>query len=200
MARRPDLEVFAQQHGLKIGTIADLIHYRVVNEKTVQRLEEREMETEYGNFRFVSFVDTLQGKTHMALVKGTISKEEPTIVRVHIADTLRDLLGAKKSGSSSWPISRALARIAEEDSGVLILLDGGAVNADIEERIEAFFAENAQATPAKAPKGSYMTVGTGSQILRDLGVRQMRLLSAPMKFAALSGFDLEVVEYIPYEA
>ncbi len=200
MARRPDLEVFAQEHGLKIGTIADLIHYRVVNEKTVERQEEREMETEYGNFRFISFVDTLQGNTHMALVKGTIDREVPTVVRVHIADTLRDLLGAKKPGSSSWPIARALERLAQEDSGVLILLDGGAANSGIEERIEAFFAENAQATPNKAPTGSYMTVGTGSQILRDLGVRKMRLLSAPMKFAALSGFDLEVVEYIPYDA
>jgi len=183
MARRPDLEVFAQEHGLKIGTIADLIHYRVMNEKTVERDEERGIETEYGNFQFVSFTDTLQGNTHLALVKGDITGDEPVMVRVHIADTLRDLLGARKQGSTSWPISRALEKISQQESGVLVLLDGGAVTADIEDRIKDFYSDGSQkATPSPTSTGVYMTVGTGSQILRDLGVRKMRLLSTPMEF------------------
>ncbi|PID43212.1 MAG: 3,4-dihydroxy-2-butanone-4-phosphate synthase [Proteobacteria bacterium] len=201
MARRPDLEVFAQEHGLKIGTIADLIHYRVMNEKTVERDEEREIETEYGTFQLVSFNDTLRGNTHLALVKGDISGDQPVMVRVHVADTLRDLLGAKKQGSTSWPVSRALEKIAGQDAGVLVLLDGGEVSADIEGQIRDFYSEEGQnPVSSSASSGVYMTVGTGSQILRNIGVRKMRLLSSPMKFTALSGFDLEVVEYIPYEA
>ncbi|PIE43882.1 MAG: 3,4-dihydroxy-2-butanone-4-phosphate synthase [Gammaproteobacteria bacterium] len=201
MARRPDLEVFAQEYGLKIGTIADLIQYRVVNEKTVERDEEREIETEYGKFQFVSFTDTLQGNRHLALVKGDIVGDQPVMVRVHIADTLRDLLGARKQGSTSWPITKALAKIADQDCGVLVLLDAGAVALDIENQIKDFYTGGSQMSlSSAAATGVHMMVGTGSQILRDLGVRKMRLLSTPMKFAALSGFDLEVVEYIPFEA
>ncbi len=183
------------------STIADLIHYRVMNEKTVERDEEREIETEYGTFQLVSFNDTLRGNTHLALVKGDISGDQPVMVRVHVADTLRDLLGAKKQGSTSWPVSRALEKIAGQDAGVLVLLDGGEVSADIEGQIRDFYSEEGQnPVSSSASSGVYMTVGTGSQILRNIGVRKMRLLSSPMKFTALSGFDLEVVEYIPYEA
>lgn len=198
MARRPDLEIFAEEHGLKIGTIADLIHYRVTNEKTVDRVEDRTLQTEFGEFQFISYKDSIQGGTHIALVKGDITPEDPVLVRVHIADTLRDLLGASREGSSSWPIQRALEKISAEGKGVLVLLDSGIGGEDIEARIKAFFADSAKPASSKNSTGVYLTVGTGSQILRDLGVGKMKLLSAPIKFTALSGFDLEVVEYLPY--
>ncbi len=197
MARRPELEQFAQTHGLKIGTIADLIHYRTLKEKTVERLEENLLPTEHGEFRMLTYRDTVQGSTHLALVKGEIRADQPTLVRVHIADTLRDLLGARRPGVTSWPISRALERVAQEGSGVVVLLDSMDAAADIEERLRDFFGDRGR-WGGQSGSGVYMTVGTGSQILRDLGVGKMRLLSSPMKFSAISGFDLEVVEYIPY--
>ena len=199
MARRPELEKFAKEHGLKIGTIADLIHYRTLKEKTVEREEEKDLATDYGEFRMLTYRDTVNGGLHLALTKGEIRPEEPTLVRVHLADTMRDLLGAHRPGSASWPIGRALAQVAEEGKGVVVLLNSTESTGDIEEQVREFFNERRGRWSGHSGSGVYMTVGTGSQILRDLGVGKMRLLSAPMKFSALSGFDLEVVEYIPYE-
>ncbi|ARU54897.1 MAG: 3,4-dihydroxy-2-butanone-4-phosphate synthase [Pseudomonadales bacterium] len=199
MARRPDLEAFAETHGLKIGTIADLIHYRVMNECTIEKMEEHELETEYGTFRFTDYKDTIQGFNHLVLSMGDIQADDPVLVRVHIADTFRDLLGARRPGTSSWPIHRALQKISEEGKGVLVLLNDGNASGDIEDRIKDYFSPGAK-TSGSASTSAYLTVGTGSQILRDVGVGKMRLLSAPMKFTALSGFDLEVTEYIPYES
>ena len=199
MARRPELEKFAKEHGLKIGTIADLIHYRTLKEKTVEREEEKDLATDYGEFRMLTYRDTVNGGMHLALAMGEIRPDEPTLVRVHLADTMRDLLGAHRPGSRSWPIGRALARVAEEGKGMVMLLNSTESNGDIEEQVQEFFNERRGRWSGHSGSGVYMTVGTGSQILRDLGVGKMRLLSAPMKFSALSGFDLEVVEYIPYE-
>ncbi len=198
MARRPDLEKFAEQHGLKIGTIADLIHYRTTNERTIECLSEYDLETEHGVFSLRTYRDTIQGGTHLALVKGDVTPQEPTLVRVHVTDTLRDLLGARRKGSRSWPLYHALAKVAEEGKGVVVLLNSAEDSYNLEDRIHQFFGEG----PVRAGKGGssgvYFTIGTGSQILQDCGVGQMRLLSAPIKFSAISGFDLEVVEYVPY--
>ena len=198
MARRQDLEKFAEQHGLKIGTIADLIHYRTMNERTIECVEEYDLDTEYGVFSLRTYKDNIQGATHLALVMGEVNADEPTLVRVHVTDTLRDLLGARRKGSHSWPLHHAMEKVAEEGKGVVVLLNSAEDSYNLEDRIHEFFGEG----PAKAGKGGssgvYFTVGTGSQILRDCGVGQMRLLSAPIKFSAISGFDLEVVEYVPY--
>ncbi|MFE8072840.1 bifunctional 3,4-dihydroxy-2-butanone-4-phosphate synthase/GTP cyclohydrolase II [Marinobacteraceae bacterium S3BR75-40.1] len=196
MARRPDLEAFAEEHGLKIGTIADLIHYRTMNERTVACVDEYDLDTEYGLFRLRTYKDEIQGGTHMALTMGEFSEQDPVLVRVHITDTLRDLLGARRPGSSSWPLHQALAKVAEEGRGVVVILNSGADAFDLEARIQEFFNDRPRAQGAGS-SGVYLTVGTGSQILRDLGVGKMRLLSAPIKFTAISGFDLEVVEYLP---
>ncbi len=198
MARRPDLEQFAKEHNLKIGTIADLIHYRALNEKTVEKVDEHQLETEYGEFKLVTYKDTIQGDTHLAMVKGDIQPENPVTVRVHMADTMRDLLGARQQGSASWPLHRALEKVASEEAGVVVLL-GTNSDDDLEARVTDFFTPKKHRGSAQAGSGVYLTVGTGSQILNDLGVRKMQLLSAPMKFSAISGFDLEVVEYIPYQ-
>ncbi len=195
MARRPDLEVFAREHGLKIGTIADMIHYRALNEQTVERQQQHMVDTEYGEFELITYKDTLQEHLHMAFVRGDISAQEAPVVRVQSPDILRDTLALKKSGSQSWSVQRSLERIAQEGAGVLVVLGGGD-EPSLEQRLEEYF--NSRPVAASTGAGAYLTVGTGSQILRDLGVTKMRLLNPPMKFSALSGFDLEVVEFLPF--
>ena len=189
MARRPELEVFAEQHGIKIGTIADLIHYRMMHERTVTRIAEQPLDSEVGQFNLVTFRDSVEGDVHMALTLGTICPEEPTLVRVHNMDPMRDLLMVRQPGR--WSLRAAMTEVATAGKGVVLLLghslDGDEVLAHIRE---------AEGATSKTPS-TYSTVGAGSQILRDLGVRKMRLMSAPMKFNAISGFDLEVVEYLP---
>ncbi|MBP0050060.1 3,4-dihydroxy-2-butanone-4-phosphate synthase [Marinobacterium sp. AK62] len=200
MARRPDLEKFAAKHGIKIGTIADLIHYRTLNEHTVERQDEGTLQTEYGDFRYVTYRDEIQDCTHLALMKGEVTPEDPTLVRVHVRnEVLRDVVGVRPGDEMKWTMRRALKRVAEEGKGVVLLLDSGR-RVDLGEAIEGLLkADRKRSKVNVSASGAYLTVGTGSQILRDLGVRKMRLLSSPMKFNAISGFDLEIEEYIPYE-
>lgn len=198
MARRPDLEKFAEQHGLKIGTIVDLIHYRIANERTVVRKDSHCVQTTHGEFVLHTFDDLIMGGTHIAMSMGTISPDEPTLVRVHIANTLRDICDVVKTGSPNWSYSTALARIAQEGKGVAVLLSGDEYAENINDTLEAAFGGDAAARRQQR-QGSDLTIGTGSQILRDLGVSKMRLLSYPARFQAISGFDLEVVDFVPFD-
>ena len=186
MARRPELEKFAEEHGLKIGTIADLIHYRLIHERTVERISEQPLDTELGQFNLVTYRDGVEDTAHMALTLGTICAEEPTLVRVHNMDPLRDLFLVNQPGR--WSMRAAMAEVAKAGSGVVLLLGNPLTGPEL----LALIGRQQAANPA-----TYSTVGAGSQILRDLGVRKMRLMSSPMKFNAISGFDLEVVEYLP---
>ncbi|MFB9888121.1 bifunctional 3,4-dihydroxy-2-butanone-4-phosphate synthase/GTP cyclohydrolase II [Balneatrix alpica] len=195
MARRPDLETFAETHGLKIGTIADLIHYRTLHEKTVEKVDEQVLETEYGVFRALSFRDHIQNKTHLALAMGEINAAEPTLVRVHMTDVLRDVVTVKAPGK--WTLAKSLAAIAAEGRGVAVLLSGSQCD-ELETALDLYFNPQHRRTGARKEgvSGVYQTVGTGSQILRQLGVGKMRLLSSPIKYTAISGFDLEIVEFV----
>ncbi|WP_045857067.1 bifunctional 3,4-dihydroxy-2-butanone-4-phosphate synthase/GTP cyclohydrolase II [Teredinibacter purpureus] len=198
MARRPNLEVFAEQHGLKIGTIADLIQYRAVHEKTVACINERTVQTEYGDFLLKTYKDTARNELHFALIKGDINPEEPILVRVHVGSTARDVLTIQRTNQDgpSWHFQAAMRKVAEEGSGVLVLICHNETTLEIEESID-WLLSGKQLRP-KQDVG-YKQVGTGSQILQDLGVRKMRLMSAPLKFNAISGFNLEVVEYLKNE-
>jgi len=199
MARRPDLEVFAEQYGLKIGTIADLIHYRNLNEHTVDRIGEHMLHTDEGEFRVISYRDTIHKASHLAMIKGDICPDQPTLVRVHMADVLRDVVGAESVDGPKWSLRSSLAKVAAEGQGVVVLL-GDCQPEDLAYSLDAHI-HNRSPRPANTDgTGSYLTIGTGSQILRDLGVGKMRLLSSPIRFNALSGFDLEIVEFIPCEA
>ena len=197
MARRPDLEKFAEQHNLKIGTIADLIHYRILHEKTVVRMGEQLLDTPYGEFQLVIYQDTTQHDIHYALIKGEIDPEREPLVRISQLETFRDVIGSQLSTRKSWSLPDSLQRIAEDGAGVLVILAGHHPSIDLINRGEGGNKVISQ-SPLVVPPGSSMqnTVGTGSQILRDLGVRKMRLLSPQIKYTGLSGFDLEVVEYI----
>ena len=200
MARRPDLEEFAKEHNLKIGTIADLIHYRTVNEKTIERVRTQPFMTDFGEFTLVQFRDLIENKQHIALVKGELAACEAPYVRVHVADPLRDLLRAKKKDASGWCLPKVLKFLAEHDEpGVVLLLGDSFESHPVEEIIESYYGASKPPRPiAKDGTGTsvYRSIGTGSQILQELGIHKMRLLSSPMRFNAISGFSLEIVEYI----
>nr|WP_298415426.1 bifunctional 3,4-dihydroxy-2-butanone-4-phosphate synthase/GTP cyclohydrolase II [uncultured Halomonas sp.] len=197
MARRGELEQFAIEHNVKMGTIADLIHYRIHNEQTVELTEQVPVHTAVGNLMLHVFRDRIQGAHHLALVKGSPRAEAPTTVRVHLADTLRDVLMLQRPEGGSWTAHAALAQIAEADAGVLVLLDDGRGPLDFKTQLDAFLGRTRMPRSTDSDgSGNYLMIGTGSQILRRLGVGKMRLLSSPWKFSALSGFDLEVVELL----
>jgi 3,4-dihydroxy 2-butanone 4-phosphate synthase / GTP cyclohydrolase II len=198
MARRPDLEKFAAEHKLKIGTIMDLIHYRIATEKTVERTHQYHLPTEHGDFDVYCYRDLYKegNLTHLALVKGKITPSEPVLARVLVTDTIRDLLGVANPKRPSWSLHQSMARISQEGKGVVVVLANERGSGEVAEQLAEFHEQSEVQRPA--PPGSYLTVGTGSQILRDVGVGKMRLLSYPTKYA-ISGFDLEVVEYIPNE-
>ncbi|WP_302139264.1 bifunctional 3,4-dihydroxy-2-butanone-4-phosphate synthase/GTP cyclohydrolase II [Halomonas alkalicola] len=200
MARRPELERFAAEHGLKMGTIADLIHYRIHNEQTVEHVEATPVQTAYGELTLHVFRDSIQGAHHLALVKGRPSPDTPTTVRVHLADAMRDLLALQKGDSALWNSQRAIAEVARSERGVFVLLDDGRPRQDLRDYLDTFLERRrAPRNSASDGAGNYLTIGTGSQILRHLNVGKMRLLSSPWKFSALSGFDLEVVERLSPE-
>jgi 3,4-dihydroxy 2-butanone 4-phosphate synthase/GTP cyclohydrolase II len=194
MARRDDLMKFAAEHDLKIGTIADLIHFRNLNEKTITKVGYHTLPTRHGEFSLHTYQDSIHGGTHLALTMGDINPQDSIVVRVHRADVLRDLVGAVPS-KPKWTIDSSLERIAQEGQGVLVLLDQ-ADDGNLQGSIDAFFETVVPRQFNTDGSGAYLNVGTGSQILRDLGVGKMRLLSQEMKFNAISGFDLEIEEYI----
>jgi len=196
MARRPDLEIFAELHGIKIGTIADLIEYRNANETTIVKESQCKLPTRYGDFDLITFRDTIDEQLHYAMVKGDIDSDSVTNVRVHLQDTFNDLLASDRSQNRSWPLDKAMARIAEQD-GVLILLGNTQSNEEVLAQLKAFELEDKGEKPIAAKwEGTSRRVGVGSQILANLGVRKMNLLSSVKRYHALSGFGLEVVEYI----
>ena len=199
MARRDDLENFAQKHDLKIGTIADLIHYRLVTEKTTQCVSERTVNTHYGEFILKTYLDHAHDEKHFALVMGDVCGDEAPLVRVHINRSARDLLAIEpREGFQSWSTHTALEAIAKEGRGVLVLLVYPETAEDMDRNIDQMLNISTKKTPP-ASEVVYFQIGTGSQILMDLGISKMRLLSAPFKFSGISGFDLEVVEYVDYQ-
>lgn len=193
MARRPELEVFAKAHDLKIGTIADLIEYRNLNETTIEKVATCKLPTVHGEFELITYKDVIDEQIHFVLKKGPIDAEQATLVRVHLHNTLSDLLGSTRAINRSMALDKAMQRINDE-GGVIVLLGK---REDLIAQVKQFEAEdNNQAAKGKTWQGSSRTVGVGSQILADLGIKKMRLLSKPVKYSALSGFGLEVVEYI----
>lgn len=193
MARRPELEVFAAKHDMKIGTIADLIEYRNLNETTIQQVASCKLPTEYGEFDLVTFKDVIDNQVHFAMCKGDVNGDIPTLVRVHLLNSFSDLLGSQRAINRSMGLPQAIKYIAD-NGGVLVLLGK---DEDLLNQVKQFAAEDNGETPTHAPwKGSSRTIGVGSQILASLGVRKMRLMSKPKKYHALSGYGLEVVEYV----
>ena len=191
MARRDDLEVFAKEHGLKIGTIADLIQYRMATEQTVSEVEHFAIQTEHGDFTAYRFSEFGSDDTHLAFVKGKPTGGVST-VRVHSFSPMKDLFGIHTSGSR-WNIQNALAKIATAEHGVLVWI-GHDDTLNLGDDFEAL--KDKQSVTSANRRAPYQTIGVGAQILKHLGVKDMCLLSSPIKFNALSGFDLNVVETV----
>jgi len=208
MARRPQLEAFAHRHGLKIGTIADLIRYRLRNERSIERIADHAVQTEFGEFRLCAYQDRVNGGVHLALTRGQIEGAEAPLVRVHLVDTLRDLVGVRGE-SRAWTLRAALERVARAGNGVVVILRELESSGDLADALRALSAapggstsapagDAARASPA-APSPVLRTYGVGAQILKDLGVRRMRVLSAPKQMHGLSAFGLEVEAYVGEE-
>jgi 3,4-dihydroxy 2-butanone 4-phosphate synthase/GTP cyclohydrolase II len=196
MARRPDLEKFAEEHGLKVGTINDLIHYRIANEKSVERVAECELPTEYGEFRLFAYQDIVHRGLHLALVMGNVKADEPALVRVHVQNALGDLFGAQME-DTGWPLRDAMRRVADNGEGVIVVLGQHESPKDLVLRIQNYNEHEKSGEPVlREEQHELRTHGIGAQILTDLGVRKMRVLSAPKVVHGLSGFGLEVVEYV----
>lgn len=197
MARREDLEIFAQKHDLKIGSIADLIEYRMVNEKTVECIQSTLSQTAYGELNMSFFYDKVDDEVHTVIQKGEITEDSIPLVRVHQLNPAKDLLGLPSAGK--WRLETALKTIAESECGVLILLGKDFRSTEACQQIQQHLLATEGKVVERSSQDSnsgYKTIGSGSQVLRELGVKRMKLLSTPKRFNALSGFNLEIVEYI----
>ena len=192
MARLPDLQVFAAEHGLKIGTIADLIEYRSRTESLVERVGERPLDTAFGRFNALAFRDQPSGAVHLALVRGQWTADDTVSVRVHEPLSVLDALEVGRS-MHSWTLETSLRHMAEQDRGVVVLLNCG----ESAEQLLAQFAGTARS--AQAPERGRMdlrTYGVGAQILRECGVHKMQLLGTPRRMPSMTGYGLEVVGFL----
>jgi len=198
MARRPDLIEFSKRHNIKIGTIADLIRYRVSNEQSIERISEQEIDTEFGKFQLMTFEDHINRDVHFALVKGKMTDESNPLIRVHVQNSLRDSIGVNHQ-SLGWPMKSALKQLSKEEDSILVALCYSSQPKDFLEMVKGIEAEQIEDSEKQAESSVLRTYGTGSQILRDIGVKRMRVLSEPKKMQAISGFDLEITEYVEKE-
>jgi 3,4-dihydroxy 2-butanone 4-phosphate synthase / GTP cyclohydrolase II len=190
MARMPDLLLFAAKHGLKIGTIADLIHYRSQTESLIERVASRTIHTTHGPFEAVAYVDQSSKASHLALVRGDVRAQAETLVRVHEPLSVMDLLDVG-TGTHSWSVDAALKHIAQNTHGVAVLLN-------CPENAAQLFAKFDDLNAGRKPmvKMDLRTYGIGAQILRDVGVKRMKLMSNPRKMPSMAGFGLEVTGYL----
>ena len=195
MARMPDLIPFAQQHGLKIGTIADLIRHRSETETLVELISRRTIATPYGPFELFAFQDKTVNEVHLALTRGDIRPDVPTLTRVHQPFTSLDLFEFE-TGRNAYSVAEAMRIIATEGTGVLVLLRGAEDAAAILERLQPV-AETPGSAVRRTSKWDPRMHGIGAQILHKLNVRKMRVLSWPKNIVSMAGFELEVVEYVP---
>jgi 3,4-dihydroxy 2-butanone 4-phosphate synthase/GTP cyclohydrolase II len=198
MARRDDLRCFAQHHDLKIGSIAELIRYRLSKEESVEVVADLEVKTEFGPFRLVCMEDHINQAVHVALVRGKPDDEIPTLVRVHLQETLSDVVGVQDP-RLGWPLRSAMRLIAEEGCGVIVILRQEELPKDLMRAVRGLETQRDDLVTRRDHTAELKTFGIGAQILRALGVRRMRVLSAPKSMHAISGFGLEVVEYVSSE-
>jgi len=199
MARRDDLFKFAELHDLKIGTIEDLIRYRVKNEKTIELIQENTVNTSYGEFKIIAFREKAHDEIHFALVKGEIDSNVPTLVRVHIENELCDMLSLEEN-ACGWPLRDIMRRISDEGRGVVIILRNLSSSEDLLSKLNHFEPDidekSGEGDDEKVSSEDVKTFGIGAQILSELGVQKMRVMSAPKRFHGLAGFGLEIVDYV----
>ncbi len=187
MARLDDLKIFGKKHNIKIGSIADLIEFRSKKEKLIKKINEKFIETAFGEMKLILYTDLLSKNTHIALMKGKIAKNDNVLVRVHEPISIFDFI--EKENNHSWPPLKAMNLISSEDKGVIIFLNYQESQNKITEAFKNSDVEN--------NKGSALrNYGIGSQILVDLGVTKMKLLASPRKMPSMIGYGLQVTEFI----
>ena len=189
MARLPDLIPFAEKHGLKIGTIADLIAYRRQNDQLVERKYEADFDSEFGGaFRLIAFEDKIRRREHFALVKGNIGAGESTLVRMHVVNIMEDILGAKTPRSRY--LHKAMEMIGEEGAGVVVVLNEGPISV----------VEDSESSKGKNKPKELRDYGLGAQILLNLGITDMELISnTKQNIVGLDGYGLRLVGQRPIE-
>ncbi len=198
MARRAELEAFAERHKLKIGTIADLIRYRLENEQTVECISSHQVMTDHGAFTLHIYRDSIERRLHLALMRGKPDDARPILVRVHVQNPLSDVIGIRRE-DFGLPLRVAMSEVDREGAGLILVLGGHESDEALIRRIQS------EPEPDISPEGDsrkskeLRTYGIGAQIIADLGIRKMRVLSAPRKLTGLSGFGLELVEYVEPE-
>ena len=190
MARKKDLLAFAKKHKLKIGTIEDLIKYKIANEKTIERIHEEEIKTDYGLFNCIFYKDTLTSMTHFVLIKGNIVSDQSTMVRVHVQNVLIDTI--KATNLSTWPLDGALKKISKSKQGAAVFItENLSIN-----QIHNLKKSKKRNIKNKSKADDFRTVGIGAQILSDIGVKDMILLSSPIKYLGINAFGLNVIKYM----
>lgn len=194
MARRPELEVFAKEHGLNMGTIADLIEYRSLHEQSIELHSAEPVHTEWGQCILHTFRDLIDDTLHFAMSVGDLSAPGAVPVRVQPMNTLRDFLGTRLDDKAvpGWSYRAAMQHIAAEGRGVVVLLGGTETPHSILEDLDQLL--HAEQRPA--PPQNYRLIGTGAQMLRQLGLTDLQLMSAPLHFNALSGFNLNITDFL----
>lgn len=199
MARRDQLLEFSSEHNLKVGTVADLIKFRLRNETSIEKRNVKSISTEFGSFDLIEYFDKIKKLTHYALIKDTINKHEPILVRVHVHDLVTDLFGRKRGEGWESPLKNAMYRLAKEKRAVLVLLTPESDRQTVFDRQgDALVEEKTiMESQANVDMRAMRTFGVGAQILRDLGVKDMRVLGEPKLMHGISGFGLNIVEYIP---
>jgi 3,4-dihydroxy 2-butanone 4-phosphate synthase/GTP cyclohydrolase II len=198
MARLPDLEIFAETHGLKIISVADLIKYRMQKEICVRRVAEAVVPTIYGDFRAVAFENQLNRDVHLVMIKGNPEIDDSeTLVRVHTQCVLGDVFGGLVD-DAGWQLQRSLKIISAAEKGVILYLNLQGRSRDIIRHLEIYGHGTKEANRFNDAHGSTRDYGIGAQILHEIGLRRIRLLTNhPKKLTALEGFDIEITGFEP---
>lgn len=195
MARRADLEKFCEKHQLKLGTVANLVEYRMKNETTVKQISSSILPTEFGDFNLITFQDSIDEQVHFALIHGDLSQSKSPLVRVHLNDYFSDVLFSNRNRKQSFSIRQAMELIAK-DTGVLLVLNNHISNEALLETVKKFEHEDhKEQIPSPSHKPS-KRLGLGSQILKKLGIKHMRILSTQNKYHGLSGYGLIIDQVI----
>ena len=189
MARKKYLVDFAKKHNLKIGTIEDLIKYKTAKEKTIKRIEETNLKTEYGNFNIIYYKDIITRQVHFVLTNTKIDRNKPTTVRVHVQNVLTDTIKIKPN--NSWSLDNAMKKIVKSEQGALVFISYPFDEIQLESTVSC----NTHKSKSTLFY-DYRTVGIGAQILNDIGVKDMILLSRPIKYRGINAFGLNVIEYL----
>ncbi len=200
MARRPELERFAREHGLLMGTVADLIRYRLEHERTVEQLSRCALETRHGDFTLHAFRDAIDGRVHLALVHGDWRADDVVTVRVHMEDAIADAFELPVR-EGRWTLPAAMREVVDRGAGVVVVLRQGGDDEALLRRIRSLQAETTPEDHGDADEEGTMhdlrTYGVGAQILVALGIQRMRVLGSPLRLHGLSGYGLEIIEYVP---